>query len=122
MHRQEIEDLRHRVEATTRCADGTLLWKISDFSRLLKEARQSPATRGEVVSAPFYTHKYGYKLVASVFPNGDGEGAEGKFLSLYVKILPGDYDNLLEWPFTHPIKFTLVDQSGAGRPSSATPQ
>merc|ERR1712136_231419 len=52
--------------------------------------------------------------------NGDGEGAEGKFLSLYVKILPGDYDNLLEWPFTHPIKFTLVDQSGAGRHSSSS--
>ena len=145
--RQEIEDLRQRVfidsaaaspevgivstsitaapadstsaaSSAPRGTDGTLLWKISNFSRLLKEARQSPSTRGEVVSSPFYTHKFGYKLVASVFPNGDGEGADGKFLSLYVKILPGDFDDLLEWPFTHPIKFTIVDQSGSGRGSS----
>ena len=125
--RHEIEDLRQQMESTTRCSDGTLLWKISNFSQLLRDARQSPATKGEVVSTPFYTHQYGYKLVASVFPNGDGDGAEGKFLSLYVKILPGDYDNLLDWPFVHPIKFTLVDQSGAvggpspARAASATP-
>ena len=109
--RQEIEDLRLQMEAMTRSADGTLLWRISHFSRLLQDARLSPNTSAEVCSVPFYTHKYGYKLVASVFPNGDGEGAEGNYLSLYVKILPGDYDNLLEWPFPHPIKFTLIDQS-----------
>ena len=109
--RREIEDLRAQMESMTRSADGTLLWRISHFSRLLQEARLSPNTSSEVCSVPFYTHKYGYKLVASVFPNGDGEGAEGKYLSLYVKILPGDYDNLLEWPFPHPIKFTLIDQS-----------
>ena len=125
--RREIEDLRAQMESMTRSADGTLLWRISHFSRLLQEARLSPNTSSEVCSVPFYTHKYGYKLVASVFPNGDGDGAEGKFLSLYVKILPGDYDNLLDWPFVHPIKFTLVDQSGAvggpspARAASATP-
>lgn len=109
--RQEIEDLRLQMEAMTRSADGTLLWRISNFSQLLQEARLSPNTNAEVCSVSFYTHKYGYKLVASVFPNGDGDGAEGNYLSLYVKILPGDYDNLLEWPFPHPIKFTLIDQS-----------
>jgi TNF receptor-associated factor 4 len=109
--KNEIEDLRSQMEAMTRSTDGTLLWRIPNFSTFLQDARLSPNTNAEICSVPFYTNKYGYKLIASVFPNGDGVGAEGKFLSLYVKILPGDYDNLLEWPFTYPIKFTLIDQA-----------
>lgn len=108
--KNEIDDLRSQMEAMTRSTDGTLLWRIPNFTTFLQNARLSPNTNAEICSVPFYTHKYGYKLIASVFPNGDGVGAEGKFLSLYVKILPGDYDNLLEWPFTYPIKFTLIDQ------------
>ena len=48
--------------------------------------------------------------MASIFPNGNGSG-EGKYLSLYIKLLPGEYDNVLEWPFALPISFSLYDQS-----------
>ena len=64
----------------------------------------------ELVSPCFYTSKYGYKLQASVFLNGNGDG-EGSHVSVYIKVLAGDYDALLPWPFRHPITFTLQDQS-----------
>lgn len=35
----------------------------------------------------------------------------GKSLSVFVCVCKGDYDALLEWPFKHKIKFTLIDQN-----------
>ena len=63
----------------------------------------------ELVSPPFYTSRFGYKACLSVFLNGNGAG-EGKYMSLYIKLLPGDYDNILDWPFSLPVSFTLYDQ------------
>lgn len=42
--------------------------------------------------------------------NGNGSG-EGAYVSIYIKILPGEYDALLKWPFSHTVSFTLYDQS-----------
>lgn len=64
----------------------------------------------ELVSPPWYTSQFGYKLQASLFLNGNGAG-EGTHLSLYIKILPGEFDALLRWPFAHSVAFTLFDQS-----------
>ncbi len=41
--------------------------------------------------------------------NGNGSG-EGTHMSVYIKLLPGDYDALLQWPFAHTVSFTLYDQ------------
>ena len=49
-------------------------------------------------------------LQASVFLNGNGAG-ESSHISAYIKILPGEYDALLRWPFSHSVSFTLFDQS-----------
>lgn len=69
----------------------------------------------EITSSPFYTHRHGYKLQLSTFLNGNGSG-QGTHASLYVRVLPGEYDSLLEWPFSHDITFTIIDQ---GDPSSS---
>lgn len=63
----------------------------------------------ELVSPPFFTSQYGYKLQASMFLNGNGPG-EGTHVSVYIKVLPGGYDALLKWPFSHSITFTLLEQ------------
>lgn len=63
----------------------------------------------ELTSPPFYTFKFGYKACLSIFLNGNG-AAEGKYISLYIKLLPGEYDNILSWPFLLPVSFTLFDQ------------
>ena len=64
----------------------------------------------EIVSEPFYTTRFGYKMATSVFLNGNGSG-EGKYLSVYIKLLQGEYDNILDWPFRLPISFTVYDQN-----------
>lgn len=51
-----------------------------------------------------------FLLQASLFPNGNGAG-EDTHISVYIKILPGEYDALLRWPFAHSVSFTLFDQS-----------
>jgi TNF receptor-associated factor 4 len=51
-----------------------------------------------------------WHLQASLFLNGNGSG-EGCHVSVYIKILPGEYDALLKWPFAHTVSFTLYDQS-----------
>lgn len=48
-----------------------------------------------------------------MFLNGNGPG-EGSHISVYIKVLPGEYDALLKWPFSHSITFTLFEQGGQG--------
>uniref|UniRef100_A0A671MMM9 Tnf receptor-associated factor 4b n=1 Tax=Sinocyclocheilus anshuiensis TaxID=1608454 RepID=A0A671MMM9_9TELE len=65
-------------------------------------------------SPAFYSHNYGYRLQMSAFPNGNGSG-EGSHLSIYIRVLPGEYDGLLEWPFPYRVSFSLLDQSDPAR-------
>lgn len=114
--RQELQELRREVEELALGCDGTLVWKIPDYARRLQEAKAR--SNHEAFSPPFYTHRYGYKLQVSAFLNGNGSG-EGSHLSVYIRVLPGTYDNLLEWPFSHRVTFSLLDQSD---PSLSKPQ
>ena len=54
--------------------------------------------------------KFLTSLQASVFLNGNGAG-ESSHISIYIKVLPGEYDALLRWPFSHSVSFTLFDQA-----------
>ncbi|XP_052514210.1 TNF receptor-associated factor 4 [Budorcas taxicolor] len=109
--RQELQELRRELEELSVGSDGVLIWKIGSYGRRLQEARAKPNL--ECFSPAFYTHKYGYKLQVSAFLNGNGSG-EGTHLSLYIRVLPGAFDNLLEWPFARRVTFSLLDQSDPG--------
>ena len=60
-------------------------------------------------SSPFYTSPHGYRLRASLFPTGNGSG-DGTHLSVYMRLVPGDYDPLLDWPFRSTVTVCLLDQ------------
>lgn len=51
-------------------------------------------------------------MAIKVYLNGDGEG-RGTHLSLYVVLMPGDFDELLLWPFRQTVSLSILDQSGA---------
>ncbi|KAK7087666.1 TNF receptor-associated factor 4-like isoform X1 [Littorina saxatilis] len=104
---QQIAHLCSALHVTTHITDGTFVWKISSYKAKYIEALYKNGK--ELVSQPFYTSRFGYKAALSVFLNGNGAG-EGKYLSVYIKLLPGEYDNILEWPFRLPVSFTLYDQ------------
>lgn len=104
---QQIQMLKGAVAKLSTNYTGTLLWKVTDWAAKMAEAKTKEGL--ELVSPPFYTSQYGYKLQASMFLNGNGPG-EGSHISVYIKVLPGDYDALLKWPFSHSITFTLFEQ------------
>lgn len=64
------------------------------------------------ISPYFYSSKNGYKLCISVDANGsgtdqNGQQVAGRFMSLYVHLMPGPYDQELSWPFIGDIAVTL---------------
>ena len=87
--------------------DGKLLWKITEFAR-----RRNEAVSGQQVSffSPcFYTSRYGYKMCARIYLNGDGMG-RGTHISVFFVVLRGQYDAILRWPFRQKVTFMLFDQ------------
>ncbi|XP_044732716.1 TNF receptor-associated factor 4 isoform X2 [Chrysoperla carnea] len=104
----QISSLKSALSRLSLNYSGTLIWKISDFLSKMAEAKTKEGM--ELVSPPFFTSQYGYKLQASLFLNGNGAG-EASHISVYIKILPGEYDALLRWPFAHSVSFTLFDQT-----------
>ncbi|XP_070571967.1 TNF receptor-associated factor 4-like [Ptychodera flava] len=105
---EEINSLKTQLESLTCYTDGTLVWKIQDMASKVSRAKKEEHM--ELQSPCFFTSKHGYKLKLTLFPNGNGSG-EGTHISLYLKILPGEYDELLQWPFVLPVEFCLVDQT-----------
>lgn len=87
--------------------DGQLLWKITEFAR-----RRNEAVSGQQISfySPcFFTGRYGYKMCARIYLNGDGMG-RGTHVSVFFVIMRGQYDALLRWPFRQKVTFMLMDQ------------
>lgn len=115
----QITSLKGALQSLTTSYNGTLLWKITDYSLKMAEAKSKEGY--ELCSAPFYTSQYGYKMMATLFLNGNGAG-EGTYLSIYIKLLPGDFDALLQWPFSHTVSFTLLDQTSSPDKPCNVPQ
>ncbi|MFK0571359.1 hypothetical protein [Endozoicomonas sp.] len=86
--------------------DGQMIWKINDYSRRKREAVNEKTL--SLYSQPFYTSKYGYKMCARVYLNGDGEG-KGTHCSLFFVMMKGNYDALLPWPFKNKVTMYLLD-------------
>ncbi|XP_028266680.1 TNF receptor-associated factor 5 isoform X2 [Parambassis ranga] len=111
LHSAQLDLNKQRLqELETTSYDGKLIWKIEDF-RTKREAEvkgQPPC----LSSVPFYTGHCGYKMAIKAYLNGDGEG-RGTHLSLYVVLMPGDFDALLPWPFRQTVSLSILDQSGA---------
>jgi len=97
--------------------DGMLLWKIGVFTQRLRDAKEVRVT--SLYSPPFYAGRYGYKLCARCYLNGDGIG-RGTHISLFFVVMQGDYDDILVWPFSARVTLALIDQSGNGKHHSET--
>ena len=77
--------------------------KLSDFkNKKLSNKRWS--------SPPFYTSPGGYKMMLSVYANGNIGSVNGRFVSCYIYLVTGEYDDNLEWPFQGDVKIELLNQ------------
>ena len=89
--------------------DGSMIWKIPQFSQRKTDAENGKYT--SIFSLPFYSSRYGYKMCLRLYIMGDGIG-KGTHLSLFFVVMKGEFDNILQWPFTHKVTFKLINQAG----------
>ena len=57
----------------------------------------------------FYSHLGGYKLCLKVYASGYGDGY-GTHVSYFINLMPGEYDDTLEWPFQGEVTVELLNQ------------
>lgn len=88
---------------------GKFLWRIQPYSRLKMQQMHEDIAR--VVSPSFYTGVPGYKLRLMADLNGYGEGL-GTHLSLFLQVMQGRFDCVLDWPCKHEHTLRIVDQTG----------
>jgi len=102
-----LQDLNLRQQIFENSSfDGRLLWKIDNVTERFEKAKNGSVTA--LHSAPVLTSRYGYKFCARLYLNGDGIG---KFThaSLFIVMMRGEYDDVLQWPFEKEIKFRLIN-------------
>ena len=95
---------------------GVIIWKIPSVKFVFDSAKlarpssdplMEPATS---FSSPiFRTHPHGYNFFIKLYPCGIGS-ATGKCASILFTLFPGDYENLLQWPFSKIIHIGIRDQ------------
>ena len=80
----------------------TVVFQLKNYSELKQQNKHW-------TSPTFYTSIGGYKFVLVVFPNGYDE-EQGTHVSCFVCLMPGEYDNILEWPVKGEITVELLNQ------------
>ena len=86
---------------------GTFIWRISGITQKRRDAIKQQIK--PIYSPPFYTGPNGYKMCLCAYLNGDGVGCT-THLSVFIVLMKGECDALLQWPFNHKISFILIDQ------------
>ena len=89
------------------CVSNKFIWKFSQFEDCLQKAKDGSRTYYR--SNPFQNGPYGYRMCVEFHPNGLNEGCD-TYLSIFVCILKGQYDDILPWPFKQKVTITLIDQ------------
>ena len=93
-----------------------IIWKIPSVKFVFDSAKVARPSSDPLIepatsfSSPiFRTHPHGYNFFIKLYPYGIGP-ATGKCASVLFALFPGDYDNLLQWPFTKTNHIDIRDQ------------
>ena len=87
----------------------SFVWKIQNFSEVLRQAKELGGCHSILKSDPFYTESCGYKMQLLLYPNGNGPGVN-THISVFHCVIEGEYDALLSWPLSTAVKISLIDQ------------
>ncbi|KAL7669120.1 hypothetical protein ACOME3_009789 [Neoechinorhynchus agilis] len=88
--------------------EGYLMWRIDNVDLKMYKSRKDPLIG--FTSPPVYTGYPGYKLCVQLFFYGENDGTRS-FISLYLVLLKHEFDGSLRWPFSHVVRFELIDQN-----------
>ncbi|XP_055894558.1 uncharacterized protein LOC106078230 isoform X1 [Biomphalaria glabrata] len=86
----------------------TFKWTISDYFSKLRSEHLGYMPKQ--TSSPFYLAHCGYRCQMEAYLNGDGT-ARDKGLSVFLRVIKGDYDKLLTWPVYLSLDIVLINQS-----------
>ena len=78
-------------------------WEITSFLSEFMKVKKAEGHK-TIESDPFYTAIYGYKL--KVFVDLNYSGRYRRELSIGIRLMEGEFDDLLPWPFTLTTTFT----------------
>ena len=78
-------------------------WEITSFLSEFMKVKKAEGHK-TIESDPFYTAIYGYKI--KVFVDLNYSGKYHRELSIGVRLMEGEYDDLLPWPFSLTTTFT----------------
>ncbi|CAF3654742.1 unnamed protein product [Rotaria socialis] len=91
----------HQNQNDVSSHNGILLWRINK----IKDRSNNSES---VTSPPFYTSPDGYKLCVRLHFNGNGIG-QSTYSSIFIVLMRGDYDAILDWPFNYQVIFCLYN-------------
>ena len=103
-----LKDMEPRLQSSLNSThDGALLWHITEVRQKIRNAKK---TDDVMIDSPsFYTGRYGYKMCIRAYLNGADSG-EGTHLSIFLVLMKGEHDKLLQWPFQSKVNLILIDQ------------
>ena len=87
----------------------TATQSVCDFT--LTEITKRRQFNNIYYSPPFYSLPHGYKLCIKVYANGHGVG-KGTHISISARLMKGNYDNDLQWPFEGDVVIELMNWKG----------
>lgn len=108
---QQIE----RHELIMKMYSAPFEWKISNFQAICERAKA--IIEQSIFSEPFYLFKCGYRYLLKIrvaFPSSFNPRRlsllrrDGLFL--YMKVVPGEFDELLSWPCREKVRVMVIDQ------------
>ena len=119
-YKNENQQLREALAASDQKLEATLtmhqkmLEEITctgtlPFEFTMTEFEQHKRANDDWCSPPFYTHTHGYKMCIVVNANGSFSG-RGTHVSVTSRLMRGDFDAALQWPFEGSITIQLLNQ------------
>lgn len=94
-------------EPSARYSGGTLIWKITQFSKKVQEMDANPNNR--FYSPDVYTSPYGYRFCARINIATKTKG----YIGLHVHMMQSENDYHLDWPFRGCFKIWMLHRDMA---------
>ena len=104
-NKQKIEQLEEENEALKRSLGKILPSLPVEFT--MTNFDQYKKSKEYWYSPPFYTHPRGYKMCLRV--NQDPSD-DGKCIAVGARLMRGEFDHLLKWPFEDSVAFEMLSQ------------
>ncbi|XP_035909174.1 TNF receptor-associated factor 2 isoform X1 [Anopheles stephensi] len=109
--KQRSEELQHNLmwangRNNLASDNGHVIWRIDNFAQKLQDSKALES----MIKGPIFTNQpYGYMLQMEASPYGIGTW-RGRNLIAGLTVIPGPYDDLLEWPCRLTATLILRDQ------------